>query len=79
MGAVAAGWWLFVALVALALVFSAHFVGADREAPIRDIYAVYDNPVWGMLALVVFYALLLGLVALFVTALRALLARRARA
>jgi hypothetical protein len=78
-GRVAAGWWLFVSLVALALVFSAHFVGADREAPIRDIYAVYDNPVWGMLALVVFYALLLGLAALFVMALRALLARRARA
>ncbi len=53
-GRVAAGWWLFVALVGLVLVFSVHFVGADREAPIRDIYGVYDNPVWGVLALVVF-------------------------
>jgi len=34
--------------------------------------------VWGMLALVVLYGLVLGLAALFVTALRALLARRAR-
>jgi hypothetical protein len=78
-GRVAAGWWLFVSLVALALVFSAHFVGADREAPIRDIYAVYDNPVWGVLALVVLYGLVLGLVAVVVTAVRTIPARRARA
>ncbi len=77
-GRVAAGWWLFVALVALALVFSAHFVGADREVPIRDIYGAYGNPVWGVLALVVLYGLVLGLATLFVTALRTILARRAR-
>ncbi len=75
-GRVAAGWWLLVALVGLALVFSAHFVGADREAPIRDIYMVYGNPVWGVLALVVFYGLLLGLVAVVVAAFRTILARR---
>ena len=77
-GRVAAGWWLFTAVVALALITFVHFVGADREAPIRDIYGAYGNPVWGMLALVVLYGLVLGLAALFVTALRALLARRAR-
>jgi hypothetical protein len=26
-------------------VTSVHFVGEEREAPIRDIYAVYDSPV----------------------------------
>jgi hypothetical protein len=75
-GRVAAGWWLFVALVGLALVFSVHFVGADREAPIRDIYGVYGNPLWGILALVVLYGLLLGLVAVAVAAFRAVLAGR---
>jgi hypothetical protein len=73
-GRVAARWWLFVALVGLALVFSVHFVGAEREAPVRDIYAVYDSPVWGVLALVVLYGLVLGLVALVVTAFRGVLA-----
>ena len=75
-GRVAAGWWLFVALVGLLLVFSVHFVGADREAPIRDIYAVYGNPVWGVIALVVLYGLVLGLVALVATAFRAVVASR---
>ncbi len=75
-GRVAAGGWLFVALVGLALVFSVHFVGAEREAPIRDIYAVYGNPVWGVLALVVLYGLVLGLVALVATAFRAVVASR---
>src|SRR5919202_7050004 len=49
-GRLVAGYWLFVALVGLALVFSVHFVGEEREAPIRDIYAVYDSPVAGVLA-----------------------------
>jgi hypothetical protein len=75
-GRVAAGWWLFVALVGLALVFSVHFVSPEREAPIRDIYAVYGNPVWGVLALVVLMGLLFGLVALAVTSLRAVVAGR---
>jgi hypothetical protein len=78
-GRVAAGWWLFVALVGLALVFSVHFVGAEREAPVRDIYAVYGSPVWGVLALVVLFGLLVGLAALAVTAFRAVVASRARA
>ena len=74
-GRVAAGWWLFTATVALALVAFVHFLsGEEREAPIRDIYAVYDDRVWGLLALVVLYGLVLSLAALFVTALRTVLA-----
>ena len=75
-GRVAGRWWLFVALFGLALVFSVHFVGAEREAPVRDIYSVYSSPVWGVLALVVLYGLVLGLVALVVTAFRAVVASR---
>src|SRR5919202_7136497 len=52
-GHLVAGYWLFTAAVLFAVVTLAHFVGAQREAPIRDIYAVYDNPVWGFLALAV--------------------------
>jgi hypothetical protein len=75
-GRVAAGWWLFTAAVALALITSVHFLGGeDREAPIRDIYAAYGNPVWGVLALVVLYGLVIGLSALLVAALSALRAR----
>ena len=78
-GRVAAGWWLFTAAVALALVSFVHFLGGEeREAPIRDIYAVYGNPVWGAMALVVLYGLVFSLVALFVTALGAVLERRTR-
>ena len=78
-GRVAAGWWLFTAAVALALVAFVHFLsGEEREAPIRDIFAVYGSPVWGLLALMVLYGLVLSLAALFVTALRAVLALRTR-
>ena len=78
-GRVAAGWWLFTATVALALVAFVHFLGGEeREAPIRDIYSVYDDRVWGLLALVVLYGLVLSLAAQFVTALRAVLALRTR-
>jgi hypothetical protein len=76
-GRVAAGWWLLTAAVALALITFVHFLGGEeREAPIRDIYAVYGNPVWGILALVVLYGLLFSLAVLFLAALRA---RRASA
>ena len=76
-GRVAAGWWLFTAAVALALVAFVHFLGGEeREAPIPDIFAVYESPVWGLLALVVLYGLMLSLAALFVAALRAVLALR---
>ena len=71
-GRIAAGWWLFTAVVALALVFAVHFVGQDRESPIRDIYAVYGSPASGLAALAVLAGLLTSLVALAITALRAL-------
>jgi hypothetical protein len=71
-GRVAAGWWLFTAAVALALVTWVHFLGGEeREAPIRDIYAVYENAAWGVLALAVLYGLVASLAALLVAALRA--------
>ena len=65
-----AGYHLFVALVGLALIFSVHFVGEEREAPVSDIYQVYGNPVAGLLALVVLAGLFLGLAALAVVAFR---------
>ncbi len=71
-GRLMAGYWLFTAVVLLALVTSVHFVGEDREAPIRGIYAVYDSPVWGLLALVDLTVLIASLVALAGVAIRAL-------
>ncbi len=70
-GRLIARYWLFVALVGLALVFSVHFVGEEREAPVRDIYEVYGSPVAGLLALAVLAALLISLAALTITAFRA--------
>ena len=70
-GRMVASYHLFVALVGLALVFSVHFVGEEREAPVRDIYQVYGSPVAGLLALVVLAGLFLGLAALAVVAFRA--------
>jgi len=70
-GRLIAGYWLFVALVGLALVFSVHFVGEEREAPVRDIYEVYGSPAAGLLALAVLAALLISLAALAITAFRA--------
>ncbi len=72
-GRVAAGWWGFTAAVALALVVFVHFLGGEeREAPIRDIYAVYGSPAAGLAALVVLAGLLAGLSALLISALGAL-------
>ena len=51
LGRLIAGYWLFTAVVLFAVVTLAHFVGSEREAPIRDIYAVYASPAWGFLAL----------------------------
>ena len=45
------GYWLFTAAVLFMVVILAHFVGAQREEPIRDIYGVYDNPILSLLAL----------------------------
>ncbi len=67
-----AGYWLFTAVVLFAVVTLAHFVGADREQPIRDIYAVYASPVWGFLALVDLAAIYLGLAVLAGVSIQAL-------
>jgi hypothetical protein len=78
-GRLMAGYWLFTAVAALALVISVHFVGEEREAPVRDIYAVYDNPAPGFLAVADLAMLITSLVMLAVVALQALrLTRRSR-
>ena len=78
-GRLMAGYWLFTAIAALALVISVHFVGAEREAPTRDIYAVYDNPALGFLAVADLTMLIVSLAVLAVIALQALrFARRSR-
>jgi Zn-dependent membrane protease YugP len=71
-GRLMAGYWLFAAAVLFALVTSVHFVGAEREAPIRDIYAVYDNPAVGLLAVADLWVLMASVVALAGVAIRAL-------
>jgi Zn-dependent membrane protease YugP len=63
-GRLVAGYWLFTAVVLFAVVTLAHFVGAEREAPIRDIYAVYANRIWGFLALLDLAAIYVGLAVL---------------
>ena len=75
-GRLMAGYWLFTAAVLLALVTSVHFVGADREAPIRDIYAVYDSPVVGFLAVADLAVLIASLVVLAGVAIQALRIKR---
>ncbi len=67
-----AGYWLFTAVVLFAVVTFAHFVGAEREQPIRDIYAVYENPMWGFLALVDLAAIYLSLAVLAGVSIQAL-------
>ena len=57
-------YWLFTAVVLFAVVTLAHFVGPEREAPIRDIYAVYASPAWGFLALLDLAAIYAGLTVL---------------
>jgi hypothetical protein len=78
-GRLMTGYWLFTAIVALALVISVHFVGEEREAPIRDIYAVYDNPAVGFLAVADLSMLIGSLAVLAIVAVQALrLTRRGR-
>jgi Zn-dependent membrane protease YugP len=67
-GRLRAGYWLFTTVVLFAVVTLAHFVGSEREAPIRDIYAVYASPVWGFLALLDLAAIYAGLTILAVVA-----------
>ncbi len=72
-GRLMAGYWLFTAVVGLALVVWVHFVPTgDYEAPIEDIYAVYGSPLAGLLALVALTGLVCSLVMLLIAAIRAL-------
>ena len=72
-GRLMAGYWLFTAVVGLALVVWVHFVPTgDYEAPIEDIYAVYGSPLAGLLALVVLAGLVSGLATLAIAAIWAL-------
>ena len=50
-GRLMAGYWLFTAVLGLTLLVWVHLVPTRvYEAPIRDIYGVYDSPVVGVLA-----------------------------
>jgi len=70
------GYHRFVALVGLALPGFVHFVPTgDYEAPIQDIYMVYEGPLAGMLALVVLAGLITSVAALGIVALGAIRAR----
>ena len=72
-GRLMAGYWLFTAVVGLALVVWVHFVPTgDYEAPIEDIYAVYGSPLAGLLALVVLTGLVFSLATLAIVAIQAL-------
>jgi multisubunit Na+/H+ antiporter MnhC subunit len=78
-GRLMARYWLFTAAALFAVVTLAHFVGAEREAPIRDIYSVYDSPLWGLLALADLTAIFISLAVLAIAAVQALrLVRRSR-
>lgn len=70
------GYHLFVAVVGLALLGFVHFVPTgDHEAPVRDIYMVYESPLAGMLALGVLSGLIASVAALGMVALGAIRAR----
>ena len=72
-GRLMARYWLFTAVVGLALVVWVHFVPTgDYEAPIEDIYAVYGSPLAGLIALVVLTGLVSSLVALVIVAIQGL-------
>lgn len=67
------GYHLFVAIVGLALLGFVHFVPTgDHEAPIQDIYMVYEGPLAGMLALGVLAGLITSVAALAIVALGAI-------
>ena len=65
-------YWLFTAVVGLALVVWVHFVPTgDYEAPIDDIYAVYGSPLAGLFALVVLVGLVTSLTILAIASAQA--------
>ena len=66
-------YWLFTAVVGLAVVVWVHFVPTgDYEAPIDDIYAVYGSPPAGLFALVVLVGLVTSLAILAIASAQAL-------
>lgn len=66
-------YWLFTAVVGLALVVWVHFVPTgDYEAPIDDIYGVYGSPLAGLFALVVLVGLVTSLAILAIASAQAL-------
>jgi multisubunit Na+/H+ antiporter MnhC subunit len=72
-GRLMAGYWLFTALMGLALVVWVHFIPrGDYEAPIEDIYAVYGSPLAGLLALLVLAGLVISLAMLAIAAIQTL-------
>ncbi len=72
-GRLMARYWLFTALLGLTLLVWIHFVPTRyHEAPIRDIYGVYDSPVVGFLALADLVALIASVVVLAAMAIQAL-------
>ncbi len=77
-GRLMARYWLFTAAVLFIVVTLAHFVGAEREAPIRDIYGVYDSPAWGFLALADLWAIFVSLALLAGVAIHSRRATRRR-
>jgi hypothetical protein len=72
-GRLMARYWLFTALLGLTLLVWIHFVPTRyHEAPIRDIYGVYDSPVVGFLAVADLTALIASVVVLAGMAIQAL-------
>ena len=72
-GRLMAKYWLFTALLGLTLLVWIHFVPTSfHEAPIRDIYGVYDSPVVGFLAVADLLALIASVVVLAAIAVQAL-------
>jgi hypothetical protein len=72
-GRLMAWYWLFTAVVGLALVVWVHFIPkGDYEAPIEDIYAVYDSPLAGLFALFVLAGLVISLAVLAIAAFQTL-------
>ena len=72
-GHLMARYWLFTALLGLTLLVWIHFVPTSfHEAPIRDIYGVYDSPVLGFLAVADLMALIASVVVLAAFAIQAL-------
>jgi hypothetical protein len=72
-GRLMARYWLFTALLGLTLLVWVHFVPTGfHEAPIRDIYGVYDSPVLGFLAVADLTVLIASVVVLAGMAIRVL-------